>query len=63
MLVPGGEMVMENDLQIKQKGGKYGRWVLLGLAGLILLALLTPGLIWLVYQFIHPLLSILIPTP
>ena len=54
---------MENDLQIKQKGGKYGRWVLLGLAGLILLALLTPCLIWLVYQFIHPLLSILIPIP
>ena len=54
---------MENDLQIKQKGGKYGRWGLLGLSGLILLALLIPGLIWMVYQFIRPLLSILIPIP
>jgi protein phosphatase len=63
MLVPSGGMVMEKDLQIKQKVGKYGQWVLLGFAGLILLALLIPGLIWMVYQFIRPLLSILIPIP
>ena len=63
MLVPSGGMVMEKDLQITQKVGKYGQWVLLGLAGLILLALLIPGLIWMVYQFIRPLLSILIPIP
>jgi serine/threonine protein phosphatase PrpC len=63
MLVPSGEMGIQKDLQINQKVGKYGQWVLLGLAGLILLALLTPGLVWMVYQFIRPLLSILIPTP
>jgi protein phosphatase len=63
MLVPRAGMGMERDLQINQKVGKYGQWVLRGLAGLILLALLTPGLVWMVYQFIRPLLSILIPTP
>jgi PPM family protein phosphatase len=62
MLVPSGGIGVKKDLQINQKVRKYAKWVLRGLAGLILLALLTAGLIWMVYQFIHPLLSILIPT-
>jgi protein phosphatase len=59
MLVPWGEMGIKKDLQVKKKRRKYWQWVLLGLAGLILLALQIIVLIWMVYQFIHPLISIL----
>jgi protein phosphatase len=48
MLVPWEEMETKKDLQIKKKGRKYWQWVFLGLAGLLLLALLIAGLIWVV---------------
>jgi len=48
MLVPWEEMETKKDLQIKKKGRKYWQWLFLGLAGLLLLALLIAGLIWVV---------------
>jgi hypothetical protein len=57
MLVPCGQK------QVKQKGSKYGRWLLPGLAGFFLLVLLGAGLIWMVYQFIQPILLLPKPIP
>ena len=62
MLVPWDDMEM-NNASMKKKGIKYWQWLWLGLAGLVLLALLLTGLIWLIYHFVHPILPILVPTP
>ena len=57
MLVPAGQG------QMYQPGSKSRRWFLLVLVGLVLLALVSVGLNWMLYQFIHPILLLLIPTP
>jgi protein phosphatase len=63
LLVPWGQIGTKKDSQINTQGRKYWQWALLGLAGLILLALVGVGLIWVVHQFIHPFIPNLIPTP
>ncbi len=57
MLVPAGQV------QVYQPGSESRRWLLLGLVGLILLALVSVAVIWMLYQFLHPILLFLTPTP
>jgi protein phosphatase len=63
MLVPLDRLGTKNDLPANSHGLKFWQWALLGLACLILLGLLTAGLFWMLYQFIHPFISNLIPIP
>ena len=62
MLVPPGQVGTYDYLR-KKKARAYWQWALLGLAGLILLALFLAGQVWVGYRFIHPLISILLPSP
>jgi PPM family protein phosphatase len=57
MLIPAGQR------QVNQPGRNYGRWLLLGLVALILFILVSVGVIWMLYQFLHPILLLLTPTP
>ena len=63
MLVPWGEMQAKHALPIIKKRRKYWQWALYGLASLILLTLLIFELMWVIFHFIHPLISIPITTP
>jgi protein phosphatase len=50
-------------VQVNQPGNRYARWLLLALVGLVLLALVSVGVIWMLSQFLHPILLLLTPTP
>jgi membrane-bound metal-dependent hydrolase YbcI (DUF457 family) len=63
MLVPLDRPAVKNVSPANSRGLKFWQWALLGLACLILLGLLTAGLFWMLYQFIHPFISNLIPIP
>ena len=57
MLIPAGLVL------VNQPGNRYARWLLLALVGLVLLALVSVGVIWMLSQFLHPILLLLTPTP
>jgi len=63
MLVPWGNMPASHALPKIKLASRYWQWLVLGLLGLFLLILVCSGLIWLVFHFIHPIISIPIPIP
>jgi protein phosphatase len=63
MLIPLDRPAAKNVSPANSHGLRLWQWALLGLACLILLGLLTAGLFWMLYQFIHPFISNLIPIP
>ena len=62
MLVPNQISKVTKDIQVRRKKNKYWLWMLLGLAGLVLLILLIVGLAWAVFHFNLPPVSTPIPT-
>jgi protein phosphatase len=63
MLLPWRDLLTKQDLQKKRKERNFWLWALWGLVGLILLAPIITGLMWVVFHFVPPLISFPIPSP
>jgi PPM family protein phosphatase len=63
MLVPWQDLLVKPAVRVKRPDRKLWLWVVGGLIGLILLAILIGGLTRIVFQSVLPLISTPIPTP